>query len=96
MEVTSFDFGSSWGAFWGHLGGLGAILEASWASWGRLDGVLGRLGVLGNAKERLTMLACVGEQDQDLRPHGHVMVKWRGWGRGGRIQEGGETKRIRI
>ena len=47
------------GAFGVILGGLGAILEASWASWGRLDGVLGRLGVLGNAKERLTMLACV-------------------------------------
>ena len=59
LEVTSFDFGSSWGPFWSHLGGLGAILEASWASWGRLDGVLGRLGVLGNAEERLTMLACV-------------------------------------
>ena len=37
---------------WGPLGRLGA-------SWRRLDGVLGRLGVLGNAKERLTMLACV-------------------------------------
>ena len=49
LEITSFDFGSSWRAFWGHLGGLGAILEASWASWGRLGGVLGRLGVLGNA-----------------------------------------------
>ena len=48
-----------WGPFWGHLGGLGAILEAFGASWGRLDGVLGRLGVLGNAEERLTMLACV-------------------------------------
>ena len=59
LEVTSFDFGSSWGSFWGHLWGLGAILEASWASWGRLDGVLGRLGVLGNAEERLTTPACV-------------------------------------
>ena len=59
LKVPSIDLGSSWGYFWGHLGGLGAILEASWASWGRLDGVLGRLGVLGNAEERLTMLACV-------------------------------------
>ena len=49
LEVTSIDFGSSWGFLWGHLGGLWAILEASPASWGRLDGVLGRLGVLGNA-----------------------------------------------
>ena len=50
LEVTGLDFGSSWELFWGHhLGGLGAILEAFWASWGRLDGVLGRLGVLGNA-----------------------------------------------
>ena len=49
LEVTSFDFGSSWESLWGHLWGLEAILEASWASWGRLDGVLGRLGVLGNA-----------------------------------------------
>ena len=65
------------GSSWGHLGGLGAILEASWASWGRLGGVLGRLGVLGNAKERLTTLACVGEQDQDLRGQGHVTVTTR-------------------
>ena len=49
LEVTSIDFGSSWGSFWNHLGGLGAVLEASWASWGRLDGFLGRLGVHGNA-----------------------------------------------
>ena len=58
LEVTRFDLGSSWGPFWGHLGGLGAILEASWASWGRLDGVLGRLGVLGNAEERPTIYGC--------------------------------------
>ena len=68
----------------GHLGGLGAILGASWASWDaswrRLDGVLGRLGVLGNAKDRLTMLACISEQDLDLRPHGHVKVNGHGWG----------------
>ena len=37
---------------WGPLGRLGA-------SWRRLDGVLGRLGVLGNAEERLTTPACV-------------------------------------
>ena len=49
LKVTSIDFGSSWKLFWGHLGGPGAVLEASWASWGRLDGVLRRLGVLGNA-----------------------------------------------
>ena len=43
-----------------------AVLEASWASGGllgrsreRFGGVLGRLGVLWNAEERLTMLACV-------------------------------------
>ena len=59
LEVTSIDLGSTWGSRWGHPGGLGAILEASWASWGRLDGVLGRLGVLGNAEERLTTPACV-------------------------------------
>ena len=47
------------GVLLGPPGGLGAILEASWASWGRLDGVLGRLGVLGNAEERLTTPACV-------------------------------------
>ena len=29
LEVTRLDFGSSWGAFWGHLGALEAILEAS-------------------------------------------------------------------
>ena len=40
--------GSSW-RLWGLLGRLVAVLEASW----------GCLGVLGNAKERLTMLACV-------------------------------------
>ena len=49
LEVTSLDFGSSWGSIWGHLGGPGAILQASWASWRRLDGVLGRLGVHGSA-----------------------------------------------
>ena len=59
LKFPRFQHEASWGCFWGHLGGLGAILEASWASWGRLDGVLGRLGVLGNAEERLTMLACV-------------------------------------
>ena len=37
------------GRSWGLLGRLVAVLEASW----------GCLGVLGNAKERLTMLACV-------------------------------------
>ena len=46
---------SSWGS-WSDLGGLLGVLGASWR---RLDGVLGRLGVLGNAEERLTMLACV-------------------------------------
>ena len=43
------------GASWGSLGGLGASL----ALGGRLGGVLECLGVLGNAKERMTMLACV-------------------------------------
>ena len=47
------------------------VLEAS---WGRLDGVLGRLGVLGNAKELLTMLVCASEQDQDLREQRHVTL----------------------
>ena len=59
FEGPKFRFWIVLGVLWGHLGGLGAILEASWASWGRLDGVLGRLGVLWNAEERLTMLACV-------------------------------------
>ena len=36
------------GRSWGPLGRLVAILEASW----------GLLGVLGNAKERLTMPVC--------------------------------------
>ena len=49
LKVTSIDFASSWVFFLGHLGGLGAVLEASWASWGRLDSVLGRLEALGNA-----------------------------------------------
>ena len=66
--------------FWGHLGGLGAILEASWASWGRLGGVLGRLGVLGNAEERPTIFGCVWGQDQDLRAHGQVADSTRSWG----------------
>ena len=34
------------GCFWGHLGGLGAILGASWASWRRL-------GTSGSAWERV-------------------------------------------
>ena len=87
------DFGGAFGVLlgvfgrsWGPLGRLVAVLEASW----------GCLGVLGNAKESLTMLACVREQDQDLRPQGHVTLITRRWGRGGRIQEGGETKKIRI
>ena len=53
LKFPRFQHEASWGCFWGHLGGhlegLGAILEASWASWVRLGGVLGRLGVLGNA-----------------------------------------------
>ena len=49
LKFPRFQHEASWGCFWGHLGGLGAILEASWASWGRLDGVFGRLGVPGNA-----------------------------------------------
>ena len=49
LKFPRFQHEASWGCFWGHLGGLGAILEASWASWGRLGGVFGRLGVLGNA-----------------------------------------------
>ena len=68
------DFGGAFGLLlrvfgrsWGLLGRLVAVLEASW----------GGLGVLGNAKERLTMLACVCEQDQDLRAHGHVTVTTR-------------------
>ena len=56
LKFPRFQHEASWGCFWGHLGGLGAILGASWK---RLDGVMGRLGVLGNAGERLTMLACV-------------------------------------
>ena len=50
------DFGGAFGVLlgvfgrsWGLLGRLVAVLEASW----------GCLGVLGNAKERLTMLGCV-------------------------------------
>ena len=72
LEVTGLDVGSFWEPFWGHLGGPGAILEASGASWGRLDGVLGRLGVLGNAWERPTIFGCAWGQDQDLRQFGQV------------------------
>ena len=32
LEVTGLDVGSFWGPFGGHLGGPGAILEASGAS----------------------------------------------------------------
>ena len=63
-----------------HLGGLGAILEASWASWGRPDGGFGRLGVLGNAQERPTIFGWVWGQDRDLRPQGQVKVFRRFWG----------------
>ena len=44
--------GSSWGSC--DLGGLLGVLGASWR---RLDGVLGRLGVLGNAKKYPSLLA---------------------------------------
>ena len=50
------------------LAGLGTILGRLKASWGGLGG-------LGNAEERLTMFACVREQDQDLRAHGRSEVK---------------------
>ena len=58
--------GRSWGVL-GRLGpsvgGLGAVLGRSWgglgATLGRLGASWGGLGMLGNAKERLTMLACV-------------------------------------
>ena len=80
LKFPRFQHEASWGCFWGHLGGLGAILEASWASWGRLGGVLGRLGVLGNAEERPTIFGSVWGQDQDLRGHGQVMVFTRSWG----------------
>ena len=43
----------------GDFGVILGVLERSWRPLGRLDGVLGRLGVLWNAEERLTMLACV-------------------------------------
>ena len=49
LEVTSLDFGSSWGAFgvifgsWGDLGGRLGVLGASWR----------RLGTFGSAWERL-------------------------------------------
>ena len=56
LKFPRFQHEASWGCFWGHLGGLGAILGAS---WGRLGGVVGHLGMLGNAEERLTMMACV-------------------------------------
>ena len=62
FKFPRFQHEASWGCFWGHLGGLGAILGllgVLGASWRRLDGVLGRLGVLGNAEERLTTPACV-------------------------------------
>ena len=55
MRPLGVLLGSSWGS-WSDLGGFLGVLRASWR---RLDGVLGRLGVVGNAKERLTMLACV-------------------------------------
>ena len=53
FEVLLGGFGRSWGP----LGRLVAVLEASW----------GCLGVLGNAKERLT-------------PHAHVRLITRRWG----------------
>ena len=43
----------------GAFGVILGVLERSWKPLGRLDGVLGRLGVLGNAEERLTTPACV-------------------------------------
>ena len=84
-KTTCFSlvFGGHKSRFWvllGHLRGLGAILEASWASWGRLGGVLGRLGVLGNAWERPTIFDIVWGQDQDLRAQGQVVVNSRFWG----------------
>ena len=45
LKAPSIDLGSSWGSFWGHLGGPGAVLEASWAS-------SRRLGTSGSAWER--------------------------------------------
>ena len=43
------------GSSWGSRSDLGGLER----SWRRLDGVLRRLGVLGNAEERLTTPACV-------------------------------------
>ena len=40
LKFPRFQHEASWGCFWGHLGGLGAILGASWASWRPLGGVL--------------------------------------------------------
>ena len=40
LKFPRFQHEASWGCFWGHLGGLGAILGAYWASWGALGGVL--------------------------------------------------------
>ena len=40
LKFPRFQDEASWGCFWGHLGGLGAILGASWAPWGPLGGVL--------------------------------------------------------
>ena len=51
--------GGAFGVILGSWSDLGGLLGVLGASWRRLDGVLGRQGVLGNAKERLTMLACV-------------------------------------
>ena len=51
--------GGAFGVILGVLESWSDLGDLLGASWRRLDGVLGRLGVLGNAKERLTMLACV-------------------------------------
>ena len=77
--------GSYWvslGGLVGFLGGLVAVLEASWLC----------LGMLGNAEGCLTMLACVWEQDQDFRTHGHVRATIRFGERGGRYSRPGKLR----
>ena len=44
------------GSSWGSLGGLAGLFQRLVAVW---EASWGCLGVCGNAKERLTMVACV-------------------------------------
>ena len=56
LEAVLGRLGASWAVCGWSWGGLGAVLGRS---WGDLGASWGGLGMLGNAKERLTMPACV-------------------------------------